>query len=65
MRPQRRLLPWAFDRHVEKLFSGNLSANQLDKFISGRHTPGLLLGVDLFAIDQDIQCARGAKAQTS
>lgn len=42
---------------------GSFTANQVDEFLGSRQTPGLFLGVDLFSIDENIECARCAGTQ--
>ena len=52
------------NREGWRKLSLKLIADQADKFISGRQTPCLFLGVDPFAIYENIQCARGASTQS-
>ena len=50
-------------REGRDLFCHNLTADQVYNFISARQTPCLLLRIDLFAINENIQCSRGASTQ--
>ena len=43
--------------------AGSFTANQVDEFISRRRVPHLFLRVDLLAVDENIQCARGPGTQ--
>ena len=52
------------DREGWRKLSLKLIADQADKFISGRQTPCLFLGVDPFAVYENIQCARCASTQS-
>src|SRR5690348_1732469 len=43
--------------------AGSFTANPVDKFISRRRVPHLLFRVDLWSVDENIQCTRGASTQ--